>query len=251
MEQLIFFAVIIFFSIIESIARSRKAKMGGQLPEAPPEQEEPSQQPRTRPRQRPRPIPSYDTDPSFDAEPSLDSRGSYDDAKARESLEKRRSRSSESMIPAELWDEIAGLAREPERQEPTYTPPPRQQPRPAPQPQAKRLPTPRRPPAPQKSRAPAKRQPPPAPRRATILAPEPAPEGVAAHAVHESHAGFGTDPSSRPRSAQDGLDPLARVMGRDASAVHAQLVGSAHALRQAVIMYEVLGPPVSDRPDRF
>lgn len=252
MEELIFFALIIFFSIIESIARSRKQKQGGGLPELPPEWEQPPAEPRPRPRPRPQAteVPSYDADPSFDAEPSLESRGSYDDAKSRESLEQGRSRSSESMIPSEVWDEIAGLAREPARQEPSYTPPP-PKPRPAPTPHPKRPATPPRPKPVPTSRAPVQRRAPP-PKRATILTQaEPAQEGAATHAVHQSHAGFGTDPSARARSAQDGLDPLAGVMSQDAAAVRVQLLAQGHPLRQAIILHEVLGPPVSDRPDRF
>ncbi len=251
MEQLIFFGLIILFSIIESVARSRKQKGGGQLPEIPPEWEEPPTRPEPRPRARPRPhspeIPSYDSDPSFDAEPSLETRGSYDDAKSREALEKGRSRSSESMIPAEIWDEISGMTREPARQEPTYTPP---QPRQAPVPRPKRLPTPPRPKAPETSRAPVQRRPATPPKRATILDPQPVAEGVPTHAVHQSHAGFGTDPSARARSAQDGLDPLAHTMNQDAAAVRLQLLGGGHALRQALILQEVLGPPASERQDR-
>jgi hypothetical protein len=104
---------------------------------------------------------------------------------------------------------------------------------------------PRRAPLPSKAKTPA-------PQRATILAPEPATEGVSAHGVHESHVGYGTDPSARAPSAQDRLDPLARVLSADASAVRGQLRSQgAHALRQAVILHEVLGPPASEREDRF
>jgi hypothetical protein len=72
------------------------------------------------------------------------------------------------------------------------------------------------------------------------------------HSVHQSHAGFGTDPSARARSEQDGLDPLERRLSADASAVHQQLrTGGRHALRQAFILHEVLGPPVAMRPDRY
>jgi cystathionine beta-lyase family protein involved in aluminum resistance len=69
--------------------------------------------------------------------------------------------------------------------------------------------------------------------------------------VHQSHAGFGTDPSSRAPSAQDHLDPLARVLGADAAAARAQLRGGAHALRQALILNEILGPPAAERDDRY
>ena len=86
----------------------------------------------------------------------------------------------------------------------------------------------------------------------TILAPEAAPEGATGHLVHVSHADYGTDPSQRARSAQDGLDPLARVLSQDALAVRRQLLAQgAHGLRQAVILYEVLGPPLAFRRDRL
>lgn len=260
MEELIFFAVIIFFSIIESIARSRKRKAGGPLPDAPPEWEQgrrPSPRPEPRPgmrgSHRPDEVPSYDADPSFDAEGSFDAEPSFDESKSRDALEKERATSSESMIPADIWDEIAGLAREPERQEPTYTPPPRPQQRRTPAPSPKRVPVPQRPiPKAEPRRAPLPSQAPKAPKPTTAPPPEPAPEGVAAHVVHESHVGYGTDPSARPPSAHDRMDPLARALGADASAARAQLRNQgAHALRQALILHEVLGPPAAEREDRF
>src|SRR5688572_11887653 len=124
MEQLIFFAVIIFFSIIESIARSRKQRQGGQLPpapgEAPPEWEAEwkPEQPRQRP-MRPPPgrsdVPSYDDDASFDARTSEEGRTSeagrsFDETASSEEERRKRAASSESMIPADIWEEIAGLA---------------------------------------------------------------------------------------------------------------------------------------------
>jgi hypothetical protein len=256
MEELIFFAVIIFLSIIESVARSRKKRSGGPLPEAPPEWEQlplPRPRPRAEPRPQPRPlgaeIPSHDSDPSFDMGASAEVEPSFDDTRWRE-LEKGRATSSESMIPSDIWDEIAGLAREPERQEPSYTPPRRPAPKPGPAPHPKRMPTPARPTAkvePRRTPSPA-----PKPKRVTILAPEPAPEGAPEHAVHGSHVGYGTDPSARGASAQDRLDPLVRELGQDAAAVRLQLRGrGVHALRQALILQEVLGPPAAERPDRF
>jgi len=253
-EELIFFGLIIFFSIIESIARSRKQKQGGQLPDVPPDWEQPRAEPRPRPTPRPRPqpseVPSYDTDPSFDSEP-IEARGSYDDAKSREAVEKGRARSSESMIPSEVWDEIAGLTREPARQEPSSMPQ-APKPRKAPAPHPKRSPVPQRPKPVQTSRAPVQKRT-PQPKRAKVVAqPEPGPEGVTGHAVHLSHADYGTDPSARAPSAQDDLDPLARVLSRDAAAAREQLMGQgASALRQALILSEVLGPPAAERPDRY
>jgi hypothetical protein len=70
------------------------------------------------------------------------------------------------------------------------------------------------------------------------------------HIVHGSHIGYGTDPSQRAPSEQDGLDPLAEHLGTDAGAVH-QLFASrdSHALRQAIILKEVLGLPSAFRGD--
>ena len=202
MEQLIFFAIIIFFSIIESVARSRKQKKGGPLPEVPPEWEwEEQKRSRPAPRGQKRTLPPPDEVPSFDGEPSFDTRATSDDEKAREALEQKRSRSSESMIPTEIWDEIAGLTREPSRQEPGHTPPPRPQLPRAPVPHPKRAPTPPRPaPKVEPRRTPSPTPAKSAPKRATILTPEPTPGRVPAHAVHASHAGSGTDPSADRKS---------------------------------------------------
>lgn len=242
MEQLIFFALIIIFSIIESAARSRKRKAGGPLPEVPPEWE------RDQTGQRRRPptaeMPSYDADPSFDDRPS------FDDVATSETATRERTRSSESMIPADIWEELAGLAKESQRpaETPKPAPPPKRAPPPPPRPAPPVRPAPSMKPMP--APAPKPRAPITAQKRATILAPEPAPEGTAGHMVHLSHAAYGTDPSTRARSAQDGLDPLAGRLSPDAQAVRRQLRGQGvHALRQAIILQEVLGPPVGSRPD--
>ncbi len=238
MEELIFFAVIIVFSIIESIARSRQKKRGPQVPETPAEwqwepekeaspdrvtyeaesgfDEEPSVEER----------PTFDADPSFDDVVSTRRPRPLDEVEPPHRAERAPVSSSESMIPAELWEEIAGLGR-------VRTPVPAETgsrtPRPLP---TRTLPT--RTARPLTTRAPR---------------PAPAPE---VHVVHQAHVGFGSDPSERARSEQDGLDPLARRLSADASAVRQQLrMGGRHALRQAVILYEVLGPPVSTRPDRY
>ena len=230
MEQLIFFAVIIVFSIVESVARSRQKKRGPQAPQVPPEwqwEPEKAELPNR---------PTYDAEPTFDAEqsieerPTFDAEPTFDDVvstrRSRDDIEppRRAQRSpattSESMIPADLWEEIAGLGRgrAPVPAETAPTPPP------ARQPQTRPLPT-------------------------RALRPTPVHE---AHRVHQAHAGFGSDPSERARSEQDGLDPLARRLSADASAVRQQLrTRGMHALRQAVILHEVLGPPVSTRPDRY
>lgn len=232
MEQLIFFGVIILFSILESVARSRQKKRGPQARQVPPEwQWEPEKAE----------VPdgaTYDAESAFDEEssveerPTFDAEPTFDDVVATrqprptDDLEPTRraqrapATSSESMIPADLWEEIAGLGRGrvPVPAETAPTPPP------ARQPQTRPLPT-----------------------RATR--PTPPHE---AHGIHQAHAGFGSDPSERARSEQDGLDSLARRLSADASAVRQQLrTRGIHALRQAAILHEVLGPPVSTRPDRY
>ena len=68
--------------------------------------------------------------------------------------------------------------------------------------------------------------------------------------MHLAHAGYGTDPSERAPSEQDGLDPLARTLSSDARAIRVQLLSdSASALRQAIILQEVLGPPKAMQED--
>ncbi len=244
MEELIFFAVIIVFSIIESIARSRKRKAGGPLPDVPPEWE--SEQTGQRRRPPKAEMPSYDADPSFDDNPS------FDEVATSEAATRERTRSSESMIPADIWEEIAGLSKEGQRpaeaQKPA--PPPKRAPPPPPRPAppARSAPSMKPMPAPKpKPRAPIAPK-----KRSTIFVQEPAPEGTVGHVVHLSHAAYGTDPSTRARSAQDRLEPLASKLSPDAQAVRRQLRGQGtHALRQAIILQEVLGPPVGSRPDPF
>jgi hypothetical protein len=196
MEELIFFAVIIFFSIIESIARRRKQQSAGSPP-IPEEWEQEEEEDKGR-----------------------EWRSETDEVEAP-----HRS-GSEAMIPGDIWEEIAGLARGRMRQLET-------------QPEA--------PPEP------------PPPVQATPSATLPArlgwgkrtPKVGQAHRVHLSHAEYGTDPSSRTRSAHDQIDPLARGLSADVKAVRKQLRHGRHALRQAVMLQEVLGPPVSIRPEGF
>jgi hypothetical protein len=237
MEELIFFAVIIFFSIIESIARSRKKRSGS--PEIPPEGEEPdrdwgAQQPtrtgmsRTASRsQEPTYDPgSYDADPSYDdveteeAAASRDASPRYSEPYGTTSGAGRTG--SEGMVPADIWEEIAGLAQGRMRQ----------------------------------LEAKVEKPPPVSAKPAT---PKPAardgwgkrgPKVGQAHKVHLAHAGYGTDPSSRAPSEQDGLDPLARRLSADQAAVREQLRRRGHhGLRQAVILQDILGPPASMRAD--
>ena len=70
------------------------------------------------------------------------------------------------------------------------------------------------------------------------------------HHIHRTHAEFGTDPSERAPSEQDGLDPFERALSAEAKAVRRQLRSdSASALRQAIVLQEVLGPPKAMQED--
>lgn len=276
MEELIFFAVIIFFTILESIARSRKAKQGGEVEEgggAPPEWEAelPDLGLPTPGRTSDDDVPTYDEDPSYDditARQRREARereregGARADrpldgyqaphgtdrpmAPSREETPKPRRPSSETMLPGDLLEQLETLARgrqtrQKERRT-TETPERRKQPRTVDMPiESPPLPTPieerevgsgRRPSAPVGSTAPVGSR---TPIGATPVD----------HEIHRSHAGYGTDPSSRARSEQDGLDPLAERMDADAVAVRRQLLGGGRpALRQAMVLKEVLGPPL-------
>jgi hypothetical protein len=73
-----------------------------------------------------------------------------------------------------------------------------------------------------------------------------------AHEVHLSHWDYGTDPSERAPSREGVIDPFAERHDPDAAAVTRQLRSrSRSALRRAIILHEVLGPPMALREDRF
>jgi len=193
MEELIFFAIIIFFSVIDSIARSRKKnrQQGGSLP-AP---GEPGQWEWEEKEDEEEPY-SYEAEASYEAPPNAPNKPAP-------------GKSSEGMIPGDIWEEIAGLAR---------------------------------------GRVPAPSRPAPRPVEIEVIPERP----VETHRVHRAHAGFGTDPSTRARSAEDDLDPLAKSLSADAAAVRRQLSsGNAHQLRQAIVLQELLGPPAALRQGRF
>ncbi len=254
MEELIFFAVIIFFSILESIARSRKSKGGGAEGPLPDPAEWEAELPELEPsgsRRGQGDVRSYD-----DLE-------SYDDAvegPVGPPASSRPRPSSETMLPGDLLEQLEALARgrTMEREEATTIDLPKQSP-PLPTPvertevgtgHASTDPVgthnPYRPPGsrgldgPVGSTAPIGSRP---PVRSGAITRRPD------HFVHQSHAGYGTDPSSRPPSEQDGLDPLAEYLDDDGVRVRGQLFGGRQALRQAFILKEVLGPPKALRED--
>jgi hypothetical protein len=91
------------------------------------------------------------------------------------------------------------------------------------------------------------RSPRPSSTRPARLATEPA-----EHVIHHARRGYDTDPSSRTPSEQDGLDPLAVTLSQDVRSVRQRLLNQdAHALRQAIVLQEVLGPPAALREKRF
>jgi len=227
MEPLFFIGIIVVFSILDSIARKRR--LGMQTPPPRPDREEA----RTAGRME---VSTYDADRSYD-EIGIEEEEDEERQRAGPQL-----KSSETLIPQDLWEEIAGLmttARQ-SRTKPTRGSAAR---RPA------KTPAPRHAP-PARSGREAERP----------AAPAPSPPATVSHGravmpgarVHQSHREYGTEPSKRSRSEQDGLDPLARGLGADEATARQQLRGrSKHALRQAVILQEVLGPPAALRPDRF
>lgn len=262
MEELVFFAVIIVFAILDSIARSRKAKQGGGEAEESPE------------------VPGGRTwEPDTRGSPSYDGEPSYDDVAVREVEDDRQRRtghtpdrytapsgsspsrtapgkgagagpSSETMLPGDLLEQLERLARggdaekgaERRREQARGRVPERGEER------ARDLPDrpPSLPPLERtevgtgktiRSSVPARR--PSAPAR---VEPE--------HRVHLSHAEYGTDPSSRSPSLEGRIDPLAEPLGADAAAVRRQLrSGRGSALRQAIILRDVIGPPLALRDD--
>lgn len=252
MEELIFFAVIIFFSILESIARSRKAKGGGQAESPLPDRSEwevdlPDLEP-SRSGRGANDIEAYDDGPS------------YDDAVEEERPPPAVRPSSETMLPGDLLEQLEALARgrTVEREEARTIELPKQSP-PLPTPvertevgtgHASTDPvgthSPYRPPGSTGSSGPVG--------STTPIGSKP-PVGAGAitrrpdHYVHQSHAGYGTDPSSRAPSEQDGLDPLAEYLDADGVRVRGQLFGGREALRQAFVLKEVLGPPKALRED--
>lgn len=211
MKELIFFAVIIFFSILESIARSRRAKQKREQGGLEEEQFEWAQ------------TPPWDTDlPTYDEDPS------YDEAADEYVVTERADSEPQSKGPRSVVDilaELGGITTEETREESTTVSIPRQSP-PLPEP---------RPPIviPERDEAPTVRR----------------PERVASrtHPVHLTHADYGTDPSERAASVIPGLDTSGEAPTAEVAAVHAQLRGTRSSLRQAIILREVLGPPLALR----
>lgn len=228
MGQLLFFAIIILLSIAESVARSRKAKArreSGQAAE--PERFEWAQTPPWEAE-----LPTYDAEPSYDDDASRES--SRSPADPRTARREAPPPSRPGKAAEDIWAEIAGLATgEQERA--------RGEPRPAPR-TSPPLPAPAPPVEPARRPASYVEE-----ARARLAAERASVTPAPSHKVHLSHAGYGTDPSERAASEQDGLDPLAGHLGANAAAARGQLRGGAAALRRAIIVREVLDLPVALR----
>lgn len=227
MDGFVFVVVIVLFSLLEGVLRKRKA--GRMLP--------PGQSPEDESyevTQEEAYLPPYDDDPSYDDQPSYDDRPSHDDRLA--DYHSPTERTAQSLGPSQvappvgpsesealtkpLWEEVSGLAAGRSVVSPTSEQPATLVPRSEPT---------------AVSRGPS---------REVQARPE--------HFVHRSHAGYGTDPSTRAASEQDGWDSRAQRLGADAGAVHALFAsGDPHALRQAIILQEVLGPPAALRGDPY
>jgi hypothetical protein len=122
-----------------------------------------------------------------------------------------RERKATEILPADLWEEITGAMRLPEPEPVEETPLPEREP----------------------VRTSRKRQPDPDP---------------SVHPIHSTHPEYGTDPSERTASIQHGLGSLTDTLELRASVARDQLgLGDREALRKAVILHEVLGPPLALR----
>ena len=234
MGEFIFFAVIIFFSIIESIARRRKAKKGGgPVEEVPTGDRTPGEWEFEWEQASPADLPTYDDDLSYDDEAT---RSGSAPMPAPRGIESQKS-SSRTMLPGGLLEELASMAEklDVERQR-------MEQAEADAQAETRRQDRERS----EQERVSMSRGNP-----GTVV---PATRGpartVSSRTLHQAHAEYGTDPSERAPSEQDGLDPLERTLSRDAKAVRVQLLSdSASALRQAIILQEVLGPPKALQED--
>lgn len=228
MEQLIFIGIILLFSMLEAVARKKKESGEGPAPEAPrqslPEVVLPRRPEGRAPEVR---VPSYDEDPSFDDAANAGSRGGP--ARVRPT--------SEGLIPADVWEEIQAMARgapAPVRNAPPAPPAPA--PRRAPAPTSARRTS--RPPAPPMSLEARKGRPPAVP-EVDVVVPE--------HAVHLTHAAYGKPVQDRLTGFDDTHKP--RGLSVEAVALRRVLRGGGAPLRQAILLQEILGPPVSLKDD--
>ena len=228
MEQLIFVGIIILFSMLEAVARKKRqtGETGAELPQTkPPERTAEAR----RPRPQQRTLPSYDQDPSFDDIADAGSQGAAGGPA-----------SSEGLIPVEVWEEIQAIARG--GKAPARSAPPRPQPK-APSPPDRgpaRVPTrAARPATAPMSTVARKTRAEPVPEVAVGTGPE--------HSVHLTHPEYGKPIQDRLTGFGD--DSRARGLSVEARAVRSVLRGGGAGLRQAVLLEEILGPPVSLKDD--
>ena len=208
MEQLVFVGIIVAFSILDAVLRGKKKGAEGSDGLPVPPPKEEWAEADWEGDE-----PTYDADAPNDDGPSYDDGATQEDRVPREIPVRSGPQPSGSMPAKQLWEEIAELSA------------PRRTPQPTP---------------------------PALTRKAEVASQVPLPKTkvgtIEEHSIHRSHAGYGTDPSTRARSAEDGLDPLAQHLGKDAALARLLLSsGNAHSLRQAVILQELLGPPAAYR----
>ena len=222
MDELIFFGVIIAFSILDSILRGKKKRQKGSdglpVPEA--QEWEPAEVEAY--------LPTYDEEPSYDDEQRVSG------LEALQQHAESTPPSPEVAIPRDIWEEITALAggRLPVEQasEPSVTLPVVVEPE---------LPV-----DPREAERALRR----APRELPVRRAERAVGRTGEHRVHTSHRGYGSDPSTRAPSEQDDLGAHAETLSRDAASARALLNShDKHSLRQAIILQELLGPPAAYR----
>jgi hypothetical protein len=273
MEQLIFFGIIILLSILDTVARRRKAQAQGEAGEVgAPKTGEPERFEWAQKAPWEDEVPSYDRDRSYDEE--IDSEiedeiaGSAAGSGGGSAAGAARGPGELERLPtaAEILEELTGRARE--RQETggrvrmethgqtrgQVQGPVRGDVRGEVRSEAgKRFDARQAPalPAPYKappSSGPVGRM------EARTLEGDPGRRPLAPtdpdHFIHLAHQGFGTDPSERARSVQDALEPLRGHMSAAAIGVRRDLRGgSAAALRRAIVIKEVLDRPVTLRDE--
>lgn len=234
MEQLIFFGVIILFTILESSARKKRAQRRAE--EQAGAEDHPPLQAEWEEQASDAGFSTYDAEPAdeddgISGEPLPRYERPYESHDESDEDVAAEQETSQGVAPPRgLFAELAGLAARLEEAS-----------RQASQPSSP-IPV-------------AGEEPPPAEPSRAVVPPESGFEPAEVrpeHMIHSAHADYGTDPSERAPSKEDGLDPLAVSLSVDALAVRRQLRShNVHALRQAIVLQEVLGPPAALRGDRF
>lgn len=236
MDQLIFIGIIALFTILEGIARSKKKRDAeAQLPLPEGTEWEPVRE------ELPDRVSTPDRHRVGEADDPVEPYTSVLDRPREERPDRGTARSdptsSEGLIPADIWEEITALARGQGLPTPTPSPPPQP-----------RLPVP--PPRPVRTEAPRLERPAPVVRThrpPPVTRPDRAPTS-GEHSVHKTHPKYGRPMQERLTRMDVAADHEVRA-NQDVVAVRGLLSGGRSLLRQAVILREVLGPPVSKRED--